>query len=436
VKCPPGTYVTSDLAIAGVLAIGDGYRAKNSELSCTGLPFARAGNIDNGFHFADADCFAEEDLPKVGEKVSRPGDVVFTSKGTVGRFAFVRDDTPTFVFSPQLCYWRSLDPGTIVPRWLYYWMNGSEFWQQASGVKGQTDMADYVSLTDQRRMSLTLPDVGAQRSIASVLGALDDKIEHNRRTSEALERLARATFKAWFVDFEPVRAKAHGAKSFPGMPAEAFAVLPVTFNTSRIGPIPFGWEVCNLDDLVDINPTRKLDRTVPAPYVEMSELPTSGPSIGVVTRRPPGSGARFVNGDTLFARITPCLENGKTALVDVLENEQVGWGSTEFIVLRPKPPLPHVFAYLLSRSEGFRAHAIQSMAGTSGRQRVQTAAIAAYPIAKSDPQLYIAFGASIDPLFALISAFRKESQKLAEVRDYLLPKLLSGHIEGSSGVAG
>lgn len=100
---------TGELIASGKLAIGDGYRAKNAELSTVGLPFARAGNIRNGFHFDQADRFPVSDLSKVGEKISRTGDVVFTSKGSVGRFAFVEEDTPRFVFSPQLSYWRSLD---------------------------------------------------------------------------------------------------------------------------------------------------------------------------------------------------------------------------------------------------------------------------------------------------------------------------------------
>ena len=88
---------TADLITRGVLLIGDGYRAKNSELSVVGLPFARVSNINDGFRFDDADHFPESDLAKVGEKVSRAGDIVFTSKGTVGRFALVHEETPRFV---------------------------------------------------------------------------------------------------------------------------------------------------------------------------------------------------------------------------------------------------------------------------------------------------------------------------------------------------
>jgi len=197
----------SKLIDEGILAINDGYRAKNSELGGTGLPFARAQNINNGFHFDGADCFPLEDLHKVGVKISEPGDVVFTSKGTVGRSAYVGPETPRFVYAPQLCFWRVLDSGRLYPRWLYYWMHSREFFVQFSGVAGQTDMAEYVSLRDQRRMHITIPPLEEQQAIACILGSLDDKIELNRRMNRTLEEMARAIFKSWFVDFLPVRAK-------------------------------------------------------------------------------------------------------------------------------------------------------------------------------------------------------------------------------------
>lgn len=233
-------YRTSELIEQKALAIGDGYRAKNSELAATGIPFARAGNINNGFNFADADLFPNADLKKVGDKISRSGDVVFTSKGTVGRFAFVRENTPRFVYSPQLCYWRSLEPNLIDARYLYYWMQGDEFWLQADSVKGQTDMADYVSLGDQRRMLITLPPLDEQRAIARILGALDDKIEINRKMNHNLEATTQAIFRSWFVDFEPVTAKHDGLKPV-GMDDYSAALFPEHFSDTDMGPIPAGW---------------------------------------------------------------------------------------------------------------------------------------------------------------------------------------------------
>ena len=235
-----------ELLDAEVLLIGDGYRAKNDELSRSGLPFARAQNIDGGFRFDDVDRFPEPALDRVGNKISQSGDVVFTSKGTVGRFAFVRDDTPKFVYSPQLCFWRSLDHDRIVPRWLFYWIQGREFYEQYKGVAGQTDMAEYVSLRDQRAMSISIPQPAEQRAIAHILGTLDDKIELNRRMNETLEAIARAIFKSWFVDFDAVRAKASGEPPESicrrlGLTPELLALFPARFQDSELGEIPEGW---------------------------------------------------------------------------------------------------------------------------------------------------------------------------------------------------
>ena len=95
-------------------------------------------------------------------------------------------------------------------RFLYYWMASHEFRSQVDIVAGQTDMAEYVNLRDQRRMRITAPPVPEQRAIAHVLGTLDDKIDLNRRMNETLEAMVRALFTSWFVDFEPVRAKMAG----------------------------------------------------------------------------------------------------------------------------------------------------------------------------------------------------------------------------------
>jgi type I restriction enzyme S subunit len=194
------TQSTATLISKSVLFIGDGYRAKNSELSDFGIPFARAGNINVGFHFDNADYLPMEYANRIPEKVSKPGDIVFTSKGTVGRFAYVASNTPRFIFSPQLCCWRSLSETSINSRYLYYWMHSREFFEQVESLKGQTDMADYVSLSDQRRMSITLPPLPEQRAIASVLSSLDDKIDLLHRQNKTLEAMAETLFRQWFVE--------------------------------------------------------------------------------------------------------------------------------------------------------------------------------------------------------------------------------------------
>jgi type I restriction enzyme S subunit len=160
----------------------------------------------------------------------------------------------------------------------------------------------------------------------------------------------------------------------------------------------------------------------------MANMPTRGHSASDVVDRAFGSGMRFTNGDTLVARITPCLENGKTAFVDFLQDGQVGWGSTEYIVLSPKAPLPVEYAYCLARSTEFREFAIQSMTGTSGRQRVPTESLVHFRVAEPPRPIAEAFGRAAKSGFARASAAVRQSRTLIGLRDALLPKLISGEL--------
>ncbi len=273
------------------------------------------------------------------------------------------------------------------------------------------------------------PDLPVQQRIADVLGKLDDKIELNRRMDRTLEKMAAAIFKSWFIDFDPTRAKAEGRDS--NLPAEIADLFPDTFEDSDLGQIPKGWKVRPLTEAVTINPKRTLAKGTLAPFLEMSNMPTRGPSPDAWRMREMTSGTKFINGDTLVARITPCLENGKTAFVDFLHDGQVGWGSTEYIVLRPGGEIPPVFAYLLARTPGFRTFAIRQMTGSSGRQRVPPQSLSKFQLTvpELDSPVYRALGDMTLPFFNRIRLAMKQNRRLAGLRDTLLPKLLSGEIE-------
>ncbi len=278
------------------------------------------------------------------------------------------------------------------------------------------------------RITLLVPPRIEQDAIVDIARMLDDKIELNRRMNRTLEQMAAAIFKAWFVGFEPVKAKADGAKSFPSMPQEVFDALPTEFANSPLGSIPKDWNCLPLPDLVEVNPSRSLRKGDVAPYLAMADMPTQGHAPEQWIDRPFGSGMRFINGDTLVARITPCLENGKTAFVDFLQDGQIGWGSTEYIVLRPKPPLPPHFAYCLARNGDFRMFAIQRMTGSSGRQRVPHDCLQQFLLATPPEGMARAFADLVEPLFGKARLNMEESRTLAAIRDALLPKLLSGEI--------
>jgi len=152
-------------------------------------------------NFGGADLLSDKSVALAKNKVSQSDDAVITTKGTFGRVAYVRSDTPKFVYSPQLCYWRVKNPSVIHPKFIYYWLQGPEFIAQAFQVKSSTDMADYTNLTDQRRMSITATDVFTQKKIAAILSAYDDQIENNKRRIALLEKMAEEIYCEWFVRF-------------------------------------------------------------------------------------------------------------------------------------------------------------------------------------------------------------------------------------------
>jgi type I restriction enzyme S subunit len=244
--------------------------------------------------------------------------------------------------------------------------------------------------------------------------------------NETLEGIAKAIFKSWFVDFDPVRAKSKGRDT--GLPKRIADLFPNSFVDSELGEIPKGWDVVPLPDMIEVNPPRPLRKGEISPYLDMANMPSQGHSPDKVIDREFGSGMKFINGDTLVARITPCLENGKTAFVDFLKEGQVGWGSTEYIVLRPKPPIPDIFAYCLARSAEFRDFAIQSMTGSSGRQRVPAESLSHFKIAKLPSMIAEHFGRFVKPLFVRSGISADESRSLSALRDTLLPKLISGEL--------
>jgi type I restriction enzyme S subunit len=132
----------------------------------------------------------------------------------------------------------------------------------------------------------------------------------------------------------------------------------------------------------------------------------------------------------LMARITPCLENGKTAFVDFLAEGEVGWGSTEFIVLRPNGEIPPLFAYLLARTDEFRSFAIRQMMGSSGRQRVPAESLSKYMLItpEENSPVFHALGHLTTPLFNRIRMAMENSRNLGRIRDILLPQLMTGDI--------
>ncbi len=359
----------------------------------------------------------------------KKGDLLFARQSLVhsgaGKCSIFLGASEPITYEGHLIRAR-LNPSIADPVFYFYFFNSRLGRQIIESIIEQVAAAG-IRGSDLAKLSVLYLPVEKQRQIAYLLGTLDDKIELNRQMNETLEAIARAIFKSWFVDFDPVRAKMEGRMP-AGMDAATAILFPSAFQDSPLGKIPEGWEVVSLPEAIEVNPRRVLKKGTTSPYLHMQNLPTQGHRPDNWTHREFNSGTKFINGDTLLARITPCIENGKTGFVDFLDEEEVGWGSTEYIVLRPKPPLPVEFGYYLARSNDLRTFAIHNMTGTTGRQRVPASCFDHYHFPVPTTPIAQQFSEIVQPFMEKIRVNSEQSRTLSQIRDALLPKLLSGEI--------
>jgi type I restriction enzyme, S subunit len=379
----------------------------------SGVPVIRGTNLSgySKFSFADFVYVSEEKADELRPNNAHPGDLVFTQRGTIGQVGLIPLDSPIprFVIS-QSQMKLTPDPEQAESSFLYYYFLAPNTVQKIQNLAFAAGVP-HINLEILRNFEVPLPPLPVQRRIAGILSAYDDLIENNHRRIKILEEMARSLYREWFVHFR-----------FPGHDK-------VKMVSSPLGPIPQGWGVKPMPKCVDINPRIAVLREGENPFVPMGSLANDSMLIANIEARVGNSGAKFQNGDTLFARITPCLENGKTGFVQFLSNSRaVACGSTEFIVLRSRSLTPE-FVYLLGRSEEFRSNAIKSMSGASGRQRVQEKCFEGFLITQPPHPLLDHFSAIVAPSFRLIQKLHLKVQNLRRTRDLLLSRLLSGQLE-------
>jgi type I restriction enzyme S subunit len=261
-----------------------------------------------------------------------------------------------------------------------------------------------------RSVSVHYPPPPVQHRIASILSTYDGLIENNAKRIRILEETAQMIYREWFVNFR-----------FPGHEN-------AKVGESVMGTIPRNWRVSKVTGAVDFDPSTKVPKEGSKPFVPMGSVSGSSMLVSDIEEREGNSGSKFKNGDTLFARITPCLENGKTGFVQFLPtSDAVAFGSTEFIVLRSRTVCPE-YVYLMARSDEFRDNAIKSMSGATGRQRVQPACFEKFLIAQPPQDIVERFHGLADPIFRLIHNLSLRNTNLRMTRDFLLPKLISGEV--------
>ena len=274
-------WPTVSLADAPVEII-DGDRGKNypkqREFLTSGhCLFLNAGNVTrDGFNFSSRSFVSSERDQRLGKGKVALHDVVLTTRGTIGNSAYLSETVPYkhVRINSGMVILRPSKVG-LHPRFLYLLTRSPQFRSQVQSLSTGSAQPQ-LPIRDIAQINIPLPPLPKQRAIAHILGKLDDKIELNRRMNQTLEEMARSIFKDWFIAFGPTRAKIEGRE--PYLPAEVWDLFPDSLVDSEIGPIPEGWELKPLEELVELNPVERMKRGTEAPYLNMAALPTSGPN--------------------------------------------------------------------------------------------------------------------------------------------------------------
>ena len=270
---------------------------------------------------------------------------------------------------------------------------------------------------------ITVPSLPEQKAIAHVLGTIDDKIELNHKTNETLEAMARALFKSWFVDFDPVRAKAEGRST--GLPDEVSALFPDSFEDSELGEIPRGWGVATLG-AVAASPRRSLhpkEISPQTPYVGLEHMPKQsialsdwGTSDGLASSK-----FQFNRGEILFGKLRPYFHKVGVAPVD-------GVCSTDIVVVVPR--IPPWFGFVLGHTSSTEFISYTDASSTGTRMpRTSWKDMARYALVLPPEPVAAAFTELIQSMTDRLISGIYESRTLTALRDALLPRLVSGELK-------
>ncbi|PGA98733.1 restriction endonuclease subunit S [Bacillus toyonensis] len=284
--------------------------------------------------------------------------------------------------------------GITITDYVYYMLTENKMREHAKKLMVGTSGRQRVDKQQLENTEITIPDIKTQQDIVSILNALDSKLELNRKINQTLEKMAKLLFQNYFFD--------HSDKT----------------------------EKIEIAELMTLNPKISLKKGHLVTFVDMKALPIESSSIEKLSliKKKFSGGMKFQNNDVLLARITPCFQNGKSALVNCLEDKEIAAGSTEFLVMRANDKSCPSFLYCLCKDTKFLTHVEKSMVGSSGRQRIQNEHLLTYEIPKPDPSKMNEFKNKTHNWFAIIKSNTKENLKLIQIRNYLLPRLISGEL--------
>lgn len=290
------------------------------------------------------------------------------------------------IISSSYTVFEVVNKNALDPEYLMLWFSRPEFDRYARYMS-HGSVREIFDWDELCKVELPVPSIDKQRSIVKAYQTITERIELKRRINDNLEAQTQALFDELFLRDE--------------MPD------------------------CTLSEIANVNPTRTLSKGCIAKCYDMSCLPTHGcvPEGGEMKAY--NGGVRFQNGDTLIARITPCLENGKAAYINILNDKEVAFGSTEYIVFSPIDTMPSSFYYFLIRSKKFRAFALQYMNGSSGRQRVSGDELAAFPLTKPSQEALSRFDMVAKPVLEQFKVASLEINRLNALQQLIIASISS-----------
>ena len=366
--------------------------------------------------------------PKVESKYERTrikgGDVLITIVGSVGQVAVVPDELGGWNIARAVAMIRPKEPE--LSRWISFVLRSPSA-QHQLGVAANTTVQTTINLKDLRVLRIPMPSDKTREAVCGILGALDDRISTLSQTNATLEAIAQALFKSWFVDFDPVRAKAEGREP-EGVDAATVALFPSEFEDSELGQIPKGWHRVRFGDVAalskgSVNPMTRPDQTFrhySLPAFDAGQLPVS--EVGEVIR---SNKTPVPTGAVLVSKLNPHIP--RIWFVDDVEDHSVC--STEFLVWVPKPGAGSAFVYCLASSTAFNTAMRQLVTGTSNsHQRVKPDQLNEVQAAVVSDALIVAFEAIAAPLLQQVDRNRHRAATLAALRDALLPRLITGRL--------
>jgi type I restriction enzyme, S subunit len=413
------------------IAIGPfGSRMKSDLYVSNGVPVIRGNNIsDTRTLVGDFVYVTPETADELASSNVFPGDLFFPHRGAIGLVGVVPEGGPKrYILSTSLMK-LSCNAELVDPLFVFYFFRsdlGRHQLLKHTSTVGTPGIGQ--PLASLRSISIQLPPLPEQHAIADVLSTLDDKIELNRRMNETLEAMARALFKSWFVDFDPVRARVHGRD--PAMSKHLADLFPGSFENSGLGKVPKGWEPATLSDfcLVNSEAWSKESRPNRIKYVDLSN--TKWGRIEAINdydqQDAPSRAQRVLRlRDTIVGTVRPA--NGSYAFI-----AQDGLtASTGFAVLRPVKAEYAEFAYLAASAPD-NIDRLGHLADGAAYPAIHPEVVAAAKVVKPPDNIMQKFSEIAGPLLAKIASNDHEAHSLATQRDVLLPKLISGELRLTS----